>query len=78
MIYHSDKNENPQNLFSETIRELQLGRLLRRSNLTKSFGIPAYEVFQFLLLLVFQGKICFVFLIPNTRRFKEYLLSLSQ
>lgn len=32
------------------------------SNITKSCGISAYEVFQFLLLLVFQGRNLFRFL----------------
>lgn len=35
---------------------------MRKSNITKSCGVSAYEVFQFLLLLVFQGKNLFRFL----------------
>ena len=35
---------------------------MRKSNITKNCGIPAFEVFQFLLLLVFQGKNLFRFL----------------
>lgn len=35
---------------------------MRKSNITKSCGVSAYEVFQFLLLLVFQGKNLFHFL----------------
>lgn len=62
MIYQNTQNENTQNQFSYAIRELQLGKLLRKANITKSCGIPAYEVFQFLLLLVFQGKNLFRFL----------------
>ena len=46
--------------FSDALKELQIGKLLRRSTITKSFGISAYEVFQFLLLLVVRGRICFV------------------
>lgn len=48
------------------MKELQLGKMLRKSNITKSCGIPAYEVFQFLILLVFQGKNLFRFL--NSKR----------
>lgn len=44
------------------MKELQLGKLLRKSNIVKSCGVSAYEVFQFLLLLVFQGKNLFRFL----------------
>ena len=62
MIYQMKQNEHTQNQFSNAIKELQIGNLLRKSNITKSCGIPAYEVFQFLLLLVFQGKNLFRFL----------------
>ena len=66
MINQMDQNENTQNQFSNTIRELQIGKMLRKANITKSCGISAYEVFQFLLLLVFQGKNLFRFL--NSKR----------
>ena len=62
MIYQNTQNENTQNQFSYAIKELQIGKLLRKSNIRKSCGIFAYEVFQFLLLLVFQGKNLFRFL----------------
>lgn len=56
------QNENTQNKFSYAIKELKIGKLLRQSNITKNCGVPAFEVFQFLLLLVFQGKNLFRFL----------------
>ena len=62
MIYQNDSFENTQNQFSKTIKEMKIGSLLRAANVTKSCGIPAFEVFQFLLLLVFQGKNLFHFL----------------
>ena len=62
MIYQNDKNENTQNQFSNALKELKIGKLLRNSNIIKSCGISAYEVFQFLLLLVFQGRNLFRFL----------------
>lgn len=62
MIYHNNEFENTQNTFADAIKELQIGKLLRQSNITKSCGVPAFEVFQFLLLLVFQGKNLFRFL----------------
>ena len=62
MIYQNARNENTQNQFSNTLKELQVGKLLRKSNITKSCGVSAYEVFQFLLLLVFQGRNLFRFL----------------
>lgn len=50
MINQLNPNENTQNQFSNAFKELQLGKLLRKANITKNWGIPAYEVFQFLLL----------------------------
>ena len=67
-----NQNENTQNQFSNAIRELQIGKLMRKSNITKSCGVSAYEVFQFLLLLVFQGRNLFRFL--NSKR-KEQAVS---
>ena len=61
-----NQNENTKNQFSNAIKELQIGKLMRKSNIAKSCGISAYEVFQFLLLLVFQGKNLFRFL--NSKR----------
>lgn len=57
-----NQNDHTPNKFSDAMKELQIGKLLRKSNITKACGIPAYEVFQFLLLLVFQGKNLFRFL----------------
>lgn len=62
MINQMNQNENTQNKFSYAVKELKIGKLLRKSNITKNCGIPAFEVFQFLLLLVFQGKNLFRFL----------------
>ena len=62
MINHISQNENTKDDFSKAIKELHIGKLLRRSNISKNCGISAFEVFQFLLLLVFQGKNLFRFL----------------
>ena len=62
MINQISQNENTKDDFSKAIQELQIGKLLRRSNISKNCGISAFEVFQFLLLLVFQGKNLFRFL----------------
>lgn len=62
MINQMNQNSHTQNAFSDTLKELQIGKLMRKSNITKSCGVSAYEVFQFLLLLVFQGKNLFRFL----------------
>lgn len=62
MINQMNQNENTQNKFSHAIKELEIGKLMRKSNISKNCGISAFEVFQFLLLLVFQGKNLFRFL----------------
>ena len=62
MIYQNAQNENTKDDFSKAIKELRIAKLLRRSNISKNCGISAFEVFQFLLLLVFQGKNLFCFL----------------
>ena len=62
MINQMNQNDHTPNKFSDAIKELQIGKLLRKSNITKSCGISAFEVFQFLLLLAFQGKNLFRFL----------------
>ena len=62
MINQMNQNENTQNKFFCAIKELEIGKLMRKSNITKNCGVSAFEVFQFLLLLVFQGKNLFRFL----------------
>lgn len=62
MIYQNTQFENTQNQFSNAVKELQIGKILRKANIKKSCGVSAFEVFQFLLLLVFQGKNLFRFL----------------
>lgn len=62
MINQMNQNDHTPNKFSNALKELQIGKLMRKSNITKSCGISAYEVFQFLLLLAFQGKNLFRFL----------------
>ena len=57
MINHTAENNNPeiQCKFGEAIKELGISRLLRESNIRKKKGGSVYEIFQFLLLLVFQN-----------------------
>lgn len=62
MINQMNQNDHTLNSFSDTFKDLQIGKLLQQSNITKSCGVSAYEVFQFLFLLAFQGKNLFRFL----------------
>ena len=68
MIYQNNKNDHTENQFFHALKELQIGKLLRKSNITKSCGVSAYEIFQFLLLLVFHGKNLFKFLNSKHRK----------
>ena len=64
MINHTDENNNPeiQCKFGNAIKELGICRLLKQSNIRKKKGGSVYEIFQFLLLLVFQNCNLFHFL----------------
>ena len=59
MINQNVDFENPkteiQCKFGEAIRELRISKLLTKSNIKGKSGKSFYEVFQFLLLLVFQN-----------------------
>ena len=71
MINHNAKNENPeiqiQCEFGDAIRELQISKLLKKSNIKGKSGKSFYEVFQFLLLLVFQNCNLYHFLNSKKR-----------
>ena len=57
MIYHNvdfEKQEKEINcVFGDAIRELQVSRILKQSNIKGKSGRSFFDVFQFLLLLVF-------------------------
>ena len=58
MINQNDTFENNETEivgdFGTAIRELQISKLLKKSNITGKSGKSLFDVFQFLLLLVFQ------------------------
>lgn len=62
MINQMNANDHTENQFFHALKELHIAKLFHKSNITKSCGVSAYEVFQFLLLLIFQGKNLFRFL----------------
>ena len=67
MIYQNNTFENTENLFAVAVKDLQIGKLLHKSNVRKSCGVPVSDVFQFLLFLVFQGKNLYRFLHSKRR-----------
>ena len=50
MIYQNTKLEHIQTQFSNAINQLKFGKLLRSSNITKNCVVPAYEIFQFIIV----------------------------
>lgn len=56
MIYSNSSSEKSLTTFFKTFKVLGLAKLLRQAGINKQSGISAYEAFQTLILLVFQGK----------------------
>ncbi|MBO5596982.1 MAG: transposase [Oribacterium sp.] len=59
MINHTTENATPdfntEYAFGSAIKELGISALLKKANVRKEKGCSVFEVFQFLLLLVFQN-----------------------
>jgi len=51
-----EKDNSISNCFKRFLNRFKVNQLLRRVNATKEKGIPAYDIFEFLLGLVFTGK----------------------
>ncbi len=66
MIHQNPGSENPkfdaECEFGKAIKELGIAKILQRSNIRGKNGKSMYEIFQFLLLLVFQGRNLYHFL----------------
>lgn len=58
MIYQNTETENTQNQFSNAIKELQCGKLLRKANITKNCGIRGFSIFT---VVSISGKESFSF-----------------
>ena len=48
--------DQSQNAIFSALKELQVSKMLYRSNIRKGLGIPVFAVFQRLVMLVFYGK----------------------
>ncbi|MGL5330658.1 MAG: IS4 family transposase [Peptostreptococcaceae bacterium] len=62
MIYPNSSAEKSLTTFFQTFKVLGIAKLLRQAGINKHSGIPTYEAFQSLILLVFQGKTLYQFL----------------
>ena len=71
MITENSKNVNTENAvkcqFGDAIRELKISSLLKSSNIRKQKGGSVFDIFQFLLLLVFQNHNLYHFLNSKKR-----------
>ena len=56
MLPQTSSFDQSHNAILSALKELQIVKLLYRSNIRKNCGIPAFEIFQRLVMLVFQGK----------------------
>lgn len=56
MIHSNSSSEKNLTTFFKTFKVLGIAKLLRQAGINKQSGISAYEAFQTLILLVFQGK----------------------
>lgn len=65
MINQNNEFENTQQQFLHAFKELKIASLLNKAGISKAQGASAFKVFQFLLLLVFQGKNLYRFLISK-------------
>lgn len=65
MIHQIDLSEKASTTLLNTMKTLRINSLLRHSNIRKSDGIAVNQIFQLLILLVFQGKNLFRLLDSN-------------
>lgn len=62
MIPYNDPSEKTKIALLQTFKTLKISELVRKSGVRKAQGVSVYDVFKFLLLLVFQGKNLYRFL----------------
>jgi hypothetical protein len=67
MIQYYDSSEKAKNALLSTLKDLKIAHLLRKAGIRKTQGAPVFEVFRFLILLVFQGKNLYRFLDSNRK-----------
>lgn len=65
MINQNETIEKTQHQFLHAFKEIKIAALLNKSGISKAQGASAFVVFQFLLLLVFQGKNLYRFLVSK-------------
>jgi hypothetical protein len=56
MLHHNSQSEKLEERFSTLFSVLQIGSLLRKAGIRKSFGMSSLAIFELLFTLVFQGR----------------------
>ncbi|SFL03425.1 IS4 family transposase [Brevibacillus centrosporus] len=56
MLHHNSLSEQAKTRFTAVFSTLQIGHLLRKAGISKSFGLSSLAVFQLLFSLVFEGR----------------------
>lgn len=61
MVQHNSLSEKGQERISAVFSTLQIGQLLRKAGISKSFGLSSLAIFRLIFTLVFEGVTGFVF-----------------
>ena len=56
MLQHNSQSEKLEVRFSSLFSILQIGTLLRKVGIRKSFGMSSLAIFELLFTLIFQGR----------------------
>jgi len=56
MVQHNSLSEKGQERISAAFAALQIGQLLRKAGISKSFGLSSLTIFQLIFSLVFEGR----------------------
>ncbi|MEX2460470.1 MAG: hypothetical protein WD469_04105 [Paenibacillaceae bacterium] len=56
MLQHNSQSEKLEARFSTLFSVLQIGSLLRKVGIRKSFGMSSLAIFELLFTLIFQGR----------------------
>ncbi len=56
MVHHNASSEKAEQRISAALAALNIGNLLRKAGISKSFGLSSLAIFQLIFTLVFEGR----------------------
>jgi len=68
MVQHNSLSEKGQERISAAFSTLQIGHLLRKAGISKSFGWSSLAIFRLIFVLVFEGRNWFRLLNSDRRQ----------